>query len=215
MENENLSGGWTPRRPLTEEDLKVFEEATQGLVGAKYTPLEVSTQVVAGTNYRFDCMVELATVEPVKYNVEVIVFKPLPGNGEAVITAITPQAGECEKAMAKKTFCVKIPAGPLWSNDDAQKRGPYICAAHGGRFTGQWYTAVWGKMSVVECEFTCPQGGNGISFTLDVPAGPLWSNEDAKEKCDAICASYGGKWNGQWTTIIPNKMSVCGCEFNW
>ncbi|MBK9042785.1 MAG: lectin MVL, partial [Saprospiraceae bacterium] len=34
------------------------------------------------------------------------------------------------------TFKVNIPAGPLWSNDEAQKIGPAIAAAHLGKFTG-------------------------------------------------------------------------------
>ena len=69
-------------------------------------------------------------------------------------------------------------------------------------------------MSVVECEIPYPQQG-GISFKLFVPAGPMWSHDDAKQKCDAICASYGGKWTGQWKTIVPGRMSICECEFNW
>ena len=52
---QTIPGGWTPYRPLTAEDRKVFNEAMKGFVGVTYTPNEVSTQVVAGTNYRFKC----------------------------------------------------------------------------------------------------------------------------------------------------------------
>jgi Mannan-binding protein/Jacalin-like lectin domain len=109
---------------------------------------------------------------------------------------------------------ISIPAGPLWSHEDALRRAPFICAAHGGTFTGCWQTVIWGKMSAVVCKVPYPAGKN-VSFKMDVPAGPIWSNEDAKEKCEAICASYGGKWTGQWRTIVEGAMSVCECEFNW
>lgn len=112
------------------------------------------------------------------------------------------------------TFKIMVAAGPLWNNDDAQKKGPFICAAHGGRFTGVWRTVIEGKMSVVECEIVYPTANN-VKFKLDVPAGPIWNNEDAKWKCEAICASYNGKWTGKWHTIVEGAMSVCECEFNW
>jgi thiamine pyridinylase len=44
----------------------------------------------------------------------------------------------------------------------------------------------------------------------DKAAGPIWSNNDAQQKCPTVCANYGG-WNGQWTTVGPNS-SVCGCN---
>jgi hypothetical protein len=50
---------------------------------------------------------------------------------------------------------------------------------------------------------------------MDVPAGPIWSNDDAQAKCPAICASYGGTWNGQWKTVIEGKLSVAGCTFTF
>lgn len=45
----------------------------------------------------------------------------------------------------------------------------------------------------------------------DRPAGPIWDNDDAKVKCTAACRADNATWNGQWTTTIPNKLSVCGC----
>jgi hypothetical protein len=48
-------------------------------------------------------------------------------------------------------------------------------------------------------------------YTVDIPAGPIWSNEDAQQKCLAVCAAQGGKWNGHWTTVAEGLMSVCGC----
>ncbi|MGY2289593.1 hypothetical protein ACW9H6_07800 [Pseudomonas sp. SDO528_S397] len=47
------AGGWTPYYELTSEDKKVFDQALEGFVGVTYTPETVSTQVVAGKNYRY------------------------------------------------------------------------------------------------------------------------------------------------------------------
>mgnify|MGYP003579581385 CR=1 FL=1 len=80
-----VPGGWTKYHKLTPEDEVVFKEATQGLVGVKYTPQEVSTQVVAGTNYRYRCT---ASIPPAQVIWEAIVeiFKPL--DGKPYITSI-------------------------------------------------------------------------------------------------------------------------------
>jgi len=110
------------------------------------------------------------------------------------------------------TFTVDIPVGPIWSNDDAQTKCPIACAAHLGTWNGQWTTVIPGEMSVCGCTYNVPPTG-GSSFTIDVPAGPIFSNEDAQTKCPIACASYGGTWNGQWTTVVQGLMSVCGCTF--
>ncbi len=50
-----------------------------------------------------------------------------------------------------------------------------------------------------------------IPQSFDADAGPIWNNDDAKGKCPATCGGYTATWNGQWTTTVPGKMSVCGC----
>jgi len=47
--------------------------------------------------------------------------------------------------------------------------------------------------------------------STDIDAGPISGNKDAKIKCPNVCSASSLKWNGQWTTTIPNEMSVCGC----
>lgn len=78
-------GGWTPYHTLTPADKQVFDQAIKGLVGVKYTPQTVSSQVVAGTNYRYRC---LASIPPADVVWEAIVeiFKPL--NGDPYVTGI-------------------------------------------------------------------------------------------------------------------------------
>ena len=112
------------------------------------------------------------------------------------------------------TFTVSIPAGPIWNNEDGTVKGPIVAAAHGGKFNGQWRTVIQGVMSTVDVEFQGTLSGSS-EYTMDVMAGPIWSNEDAKQKCPVVCASYGGEWNGQWKTVVEGKMSVCGCTFKF
>lgn len=56
--------------------------------------------------------------------------------------------------------------------------------------------------------------GFGVPATRscpDFPAGPIWSNADAQDKCPATCKPVVRTWNGQWTTTQPGVMSVCAC----
>lgn len=79
-------GGWTPYHKLTPNDQKVFDEAMKGHVGVHYTPHTVSTQVVAGTNYRFECTASIPPAEVV-WRAIVEIFQPLNG-GKPVVTGI-------------------------------------------------------------------------------------------------------------------------------
>ena len=124
--------------------------------------------------------------------------------------------GGARPANDSSSFTVSVPAGPIWNNDDARTKAPMVAAARGGKWNGQWRTVVEGVMSTVDVEFPAPAAGSGgASFTMDVPAGPIWNNDDAQAKGPAVAASYNGTWNGQWTTIVEGQMSVIGVTFNW
>jgi hypothetical protein len=74
-----IVGGWTAYHKLTDEDRSVFKEAISGEHGnVKYEPQLVSTQVVAGVNYRYKCT---ASAPPalVVWEAVVQIFKPLHG----------------------------------------------------------------------------------------------------------------------------------------
>lgn len=60
-----LVGGWTAYHKLTAKDQAVFDAALKGFVGGQYKPFEVSTQVVAGTNYRFKCKSTVPLPNPI------------------------------------------------------------------------------------------------------------------------------------------------------
>lgn len=77
-----LCGGFTKFRPVTEEDVKVFNDAKGMLLGVTYEPLIVATQLVAGTNYKFICNAEAAVLHPNPYLAEISVFQPLPSEEE-------------------------------------------------------------------------------------------------------------------------------------
>lgn len=112
------------------------------------------------------------------------------------------------------TFKVNIPAGPLWSNEEAQELGPKIAAAHQGKFTGQWTTVIPSKMSVVEVELPAkPTGKN--EFKTNVLAGPLFSNDEAQKVGKNIAESYGAEFTGQWNTITEGVMSVIEIKYTY
>ena len=86
QEKTILCGGYTGQRPLEASDRELFRRATTGMTGVSYTPESVATQVVAGTNYR---TAKTTTPGLETYEAEIIVFQPLPGQGEAKIAKIT------------------------------------------------------------------------------------------------------------------------------
>ena len=112
------------------------------------------------------------------------------------------------------TYKVNIPAGPLWSNEEAQQIGPKIAAAHQGKFTGQWNTVVPSQMSVVEVELPVKETGKN-EYKTNVLAGPLWSNDEAQKIGSNIAASYGAEFTGQWNTIVEGVMSVIEIKYTF
>ncbi|MDR2704199.1 MAG: hypothetical protein LBC02_00315, partial [Planctomycetaceae bacterium] len=92
QEDATQVGGWSHYKALDDEAQKIFEEATNNLVGAKYTPFCVSGQVVAGKNYCFLCLSTTVTPDPVEKNVYVEVFVGLDGKaGKPKFTELPPQ----------------------------------------------------------------------------------------------------------------------------
>ncbi len=75
-----VTGGYSDYRDLSDEDKALFGTVYKGEI--KLTPQKVSTQVVAGLNYRFIC-IDDAGKEHV-----VCVFQPLPGSGEPEVTYV-------------------------------------------------------------------------------------------------------------------------------
>ena len=53
-----------------------------------------------------------------------------------------------------------LEAGPIWNQQDAEKKCPGVCEKHGG-WTGHWWTTEWSKMSVCQCK--------GVSAQNDKP----------------------------------------------
>ncbi|WP_449388458.1 hypothetical protein [Chryseobacterium lineare] len=82
-QEQALVGGWTAFHPLTPEDKKVFEEAMHGFVGVVYTPLEVSTQVVNGVNYRYKCNASMPPSEVI-WQAIVEIYQPIDGKPHVV-----------------------------------------------------------------------------------------------------------------------------------
>ena len=83
----NLPGGWTPySTTLSADAKKVFDSVIKGLIGVKYSPLAVATQVVSGTNYRFFCNAQGGYPGALNDAVIIQIYQPL--QGEVHITSI-------------------------------------------------------------------------------------------------------------------------------
>lgn len=76
----HLVGAYGETTKVTAEQVEIFNKAVDASM--KLTPKKVSSQVVAGTNYKFIC--EDAEGKEHK----VIVFQPLPSQGEPRVTCI-------------------------------------------------------------------------------------------------------------------------------
>ena len=50
------------------------------------------------------------------------------------------------------------------------------------------------------------------TFKVNIPAGPIWNQEDAREKAPKVAAAHQGQWTGQWSTVVPSEMSVIEVE---
>lgn len=88
-ERAEMCGGYTDQRTPTEQEKALLRTVTAIQDSVRYTPESVATQVVAGTNYRFVCRETTVRTDAAR-QVAVTVYQPLPGQGEARITAIEP-----------------------------------------------------------------------------------------------------------------------------
>lgn len=105
METQKV-GGWTPFAPVTKEEEKIFNKAIQGIIGVKYTPEQVSHQIVAGTNYRFICKAVSATNPPREYYASVSFHITPDGNIEnfnIVDLSIDESSSAANNAVGFKT----------------------------------------------------------------------------------------------------------------
>ena len=82
-----LCGGYTGQREPTEEEFALFRHVT-GSGDTVYTPLSVSTQVVAGLNYKFWCRYE-DSLHCTAGHCWIVIYKDLQGG--ATLSSITPE----------------------------------------------------------------------------------------------------------------------------
>lgn len=75
-----LCGGYSDYEKVTDADVEFFNQNYKG--ENLLTPKKVARQVVAGMNYSFKCKGKDG-----KY--EVVIFEPLPGQGEPTVSSVT------------------------------------------------------------------------------------------------------------------------------
>jgi len=75
-----MVGAFTPfTTEISREAEMVFNTALKGFVGVDFTPLAVSTQVVAGVNYRFFCNARDVYPNALNEAALIEIFQPLNG----------------------------------------------------------------------------------------------------------------------------------------
>ena len=99
---------------------------------------------------------------------------------------------------------------PIWNAQDANYECPTRCNDEKGQWTGHWWTTVWGKASVCQCN-TCPKPTATDYVFTGSDESPIWSDEDATKKCPQVCSNDNAEWTRHWWTIIQDKSSVCLC----
>ncbi len=77
-----MVGAFGKSTKLTTEEDSLFKAVVLSHSNLQLKPHKVSRQVVAGTNYRYEC------VDNNKKKVEVVVYEPLPGQDDARILSI-------------------------------------------------------------------------------------------------------------------------------
>lgn len=91
-DNSAIVGGFSEPRRLSDEEALLFESVASKVAGVNYTPMNVATQIVAGTNYRFLCKGKDVERGGKKFYAVIVVHKPLPNQGEPRILSIERQA---------------------------------------------------------------------------------------------------------------------------
>ncbi|WP_046755300.1 hypothetical protein [Kordia jejudonensis] len=69
---------------ISAEAEKAFTEALGGIIGVRYWPVAVSTKIVSGTNYKFFCNTQVATIRPLNGSSIVKIHAPLEGNAHII-----------------------------------------------------------------------------------------------------------------------------------
>lgn len=90
----NQVGGYSESRRLTDREKELFDEYVARIGDVEYEALNVATQIVAGTNYRFLCKAREIKADGKrgkKFYAVVVLYRPLPGQGEPRITSIERQ----------------------------------------------------------------------------------------------------------------------------
>lgn len=80
-------GGFNELRLPSEEETALFERLFKDSTDLQIKPVNVRTQIVAGMNYDFQC--EKMNADSTWSSVNVKIYQPLPGNGDAQITSIS------------------------------------------------------------------------------------------------------------------------------
>ncbi len=81
-------GGYSKTRRLSDSERAMFESVIASIEGVEYKPMNVATQVVSGTNYRFLCKAKETDGRSKRYYAAIVIHLPLAGQGEPRVLSI-------------------------------------------------------------------------------------------------------------------------------
>ena len=53
------------------------------------------------------------------------------------------------------------------------------------------------------------------TYKVNIPAGPIWDQQDAENKGPAIAAAHLGTWTGNWNTVVEGEMSTIEIKYTF
>lgn len=180
---QSVVGGYTEFRKLADGDKALFYDTWQA--DDVLTPKKVATQVVAGTNYKYLCEGRDGT------ETEVVIYQPLPGNGEARVTRVGDE--DAADGPVVKTASGKV-QGFIEEGTMAFKGIPY---AEVERFMPPKPVTPWkGVRSCTEWGPQAMQGGrnsdNQKTMSEDCCVLNVWTTELTGKKPVMLWCHGGG-----------------------
>jgi hypothetical protein len=135
-----LVGGWKPYScDISAETKEVFDKALNGLLGVKYTPVAVATQLVSGKNYSFFCNSNVVAPRSANEAAVILIYAAL--DKPPHIISITPVLHR-EANKANTVESTLMPGGwtPYSCNISTETQTVFDTAFKG--FVGVKYTPV-------------------------------------------------------------------------
>ena len=175
--DEPISGGWSTGEPaeLTDEQIALFEKATEGYTGVSYTPvLYLATQVVGGYNHRILCKAQVVYPDAPETWAIVEIYEDPEGNAEITnVTDLTDEEAAQYGVETEPLTQIPNPFIDCDTLDDAAKIAEFpVTLPSIDGYPGRWIQAIKNEMIQV-CDYSgeyAEEGSESVLFRKGVGA---------------------------------------------